>query len=720
MTLAVIMQMRKRVGLLIGIIGVAIVAFLMMDAINSSSNLFGGNTQNVVGHVNGEELAYEAYSAKDRQVEKQFLYFQGNWQNPEFTGYTPEERANQRNFAWREFVINNLLDDVYQNLGLQVTDQELNNQFASNNPRTEVRNFYQQVIDPSGAYNPQNMTAVIPQIQAIAPGDQNYAIKDFFLQLKDLLRQEMLRDKFTQLFAQSIFVPEWKAALHFEHTNNTVDLKSVGLQYSTLENEKFQPTDKELKAYLEAHKAAYEGPALRDIEYVVFDIFPSPKDSASALQFVNEKWAQIEKTGRDSLYIRQYSETPYTNAYFTRDEVLTQMADSLFSVEEGTVIGPFLENGKYRIIQLTDRTMLPDSVQVRHVFAGFQQLDEAAAKARIDSVKMLYDQGVPFDSLALQFSTDQNSAAQGGLLGYLSPSDDINRPIFNALFRQPDADTPFVLRSPAGYHFMEVLERSEEKEMVQYHVLDRSIRPGSKTRDSIYAIASRFYTVYGTADSFDAGVKAFNLVKRFGDDLTGSEVTISGMGVPAQTILRWAFEAEKGDVQLFRNFESTDNKYIVAKLTGVQPANSPTIDNLREELTAKVITRKKAEHLKNQLATAAAGATTLDQIASNLSTDVKTATGISFSTQFIEGIGAEPVIAGVATGLAVEEISSPVDGEYGVYLVQTTAEQAATPPQDYSITRQQLAGTMQGRFGQNLVDRLRTSANVVDMRYKFY
>lgn len=723
MTLAVIMQMRKRVGLLIGIIGVAIVAFLMMDALNSSSNLFNNNTQNVIGEVNGESVGYEAFNAKDKQVEKQFLYFQGNWQNPEFTGFSDEERIQMRNFAWNDFIVNTLLEEEYLNLGLTVTEQEINNQFSSNNPRGEVRNFYQQVVDGSGAYNPQQMANVLPQIESLTPQDvQRYPIKDFYLQLRALLQQELQRAKYQQLFAKSTYVPQWRAAQDYAMSNTTADLSIVGLQYSTLQESEIAPTDAELAAYLAENEAAYASPATRDIEYVIFNILPSREDSMEALNFVNEKWAQIEQNGRDSIYINQYSETRFSGAYFTQDEILTQVADSLFQVEPGTVIGPYLEDGKYRITKLYGREMLPDSVRVRHVFADYRQLSREDALGLIDSVQLMYNQGVAFDSLVIKYSTDQASAQVGGDLGYLSPSGNINRPIFNAIFRNNEVGTPFVVESPAGVHFMEITARTTNKEMVKYNTLDRSIRPGTNTRDSIYTLTSRFYTKYGTADSFDAGINKYNLVKRFGDNLTGSEVSLTGMGVPAREIFRWAFNEETmvDAVQLFKNYESVDNKYVVAKLTNATDGETPTVDAFREELRAAVILEQKGEQLKNQLSTAAAGAASLAQIAEKLGVEVKTSNGVSFKTQFIDGIGAEPIIAAVGNGLAVNAISTPVAGQYGVYLIQKTAETVAAPQENYSITQNQLRAALNNRFGQNLLDQLRTAADVTDQRYKFY
>lgn len=720
MTLAVIMQMRKRVGLLIGMIAVAIVSFLLMDAIQSQANLFGNQQQNIIGEVDGETLTFEAFDAKDKQVEKQFRYFQGYWQDPNFR-FTDEERLQVRTFAWNEFVVDNMLDDEYRALGLAVTDDEINSQLQSTNPRQEVLNFYQQIVDNSGGYNPQNMASVIPQIMAIAPDDQNFIIKDFYQQMQALLSQGMLRDKYLYLFAKSNYAPQWRAALDYQQRNNTSDISIVALDYAGIAEQEIEPTEQELQAYLNDHLAEFQSPEVRDIEYVIFDIYPSVADSAEALGYVNDKWAQIMQNGRDSIFINQYSETPFSAGYFKKEQILTSAADTLFSLETGSHVGPFIEDGRYRIVKLYDKATLPDSVHVRHLFVNPQQAGSMeASMALIDSAKALYDQGVAFDTLVAQFSQNQASGASGGDLGWLTPADNINRPIFNAIFKEYAVGDVFTLESPSGAHLMEILEAAAPVEMVKYNVLDRTIRPGSKTRDSVYTLASRFFTRFGTPDSFTSGAEQYGVAKRFGDNLTGNEITLPAINESAREVLRWAFEAQVGDIRLFKNYEATSDKYVVAHVLNIVEANNPTVESVREELRARVVLDKKANLLMERLAAASAGASSLDQIAQKLNTTVKTATGIAYNTQFIEGVGVEPIIAAAAAGLAVNATSQPLKGQYGVYLISKTAGNEATAQQDYSVIQSQILAALNNRFGGNLFDALRTNANITDQRYKYY
>ena len=716
------MQMRKRVGLVIGFIGVAIVLFLMMDVLQSNSQLFGGQPENTIGTVNGETLAYEAFDQRDRQVEKQYLYFQGYWQDPSFR-FPAEDRAQIRNLAWNEFVIDNMLEDEYRNTGLVLTDEELQNAIFSNNPRPEVRNFYQQVVDndPSGMFMPDRMRQAVQEIRNLTLEDERYPLRDFYEQLEAYLKIEMLRSKYINLFSKSIYVPTWKAQLDFERKNNTHDVRIVGLQYASLAEEEIEPTDDELAAYLKKNLAKYRSPETRSIEYTIFNIIPSPTDTLETRAFVEEKWQRILTDGRDSLFINQFSETRWTNAYVPKDEILSRMADTLFQIPVGEYVGPVLEDGQYRTFKVYDRKVLPDSVHVRHVFASMERYGNIdSAMAVVLAAEEDYRQGTPWDTLVVRYSDDRGNEMAPGDLGWLSPSDNLLPSIFKAVFEEHNPGDAFTLQTGQGAHLMEIIEAGTPKEMVRYNVMERSITPGSQTRDSIYTLASRFYTRYGTPDSFTAGIDAYGLTARYADNQTGNEISLPGMGEPSREIFQWAFEAKENDIRLFKNYEATDNKYVIARLARVVPENKPTVHSLREELRSKMILEKKAQMLTERIAAASAGASSLDQVATALGEQVKMSSSITFNAQFVEGIGVEPNLAGVSAGLPENAISSPVKGQYGVYLVQKTATNVATLPQDFSTSKNQMRAAQRNRFGTNLLEQIRSAAEVSDHRYKYF
>lgn len=722
MTLAVIMKLRKRVGLLVGVIAVAIVAFLAMDAINSQSNLFGGDNQNVIGEVNGQELSYQDFESTYNHWLKRILYFQGYWQQQGFS-FSEEERMQIREAAWENLVLREILNNQYAAANIELTETELDNNLYSPQPRPEVQNFYTQVVsgDQNAPFNPQQMRQVVQQVQSLAPDDPSYPARDFYEQLLEVIRTESMRNKFLALFARSVYVPDWKAQLEHERRNTKASINFVSLPYSSIADEDVTPTDEELQSYLNKHQEEFGGDANRSMEYVVFDILPTKADSVESLNNLSEKWNRMLQSGRDSMFINQYSLTAFRNGYYPKDEILTTMADTLFVIDTNTWVGPYVENGRYRYVKLYNRKTLPDSVQVRTVFASTQvhgSID--SAMNTIDSARALYALGTPFDTLAARFSDDQASARDGGNLGWFKPSDGLFQGLFKAFFTAGnEVGTPFTVETPAGVHFAEITAKGEEVPMVKYNIMDQEITPGSKTKDSVYSLASRFYTRYGTPDSFEMGTDKFGMNIRYADNITASTYQLPGLSQPVRELVRWAFEEPVGTINLFNSNQLGEDKYLVAHLTGAR-TQELTVDDIREQLTTAVIREKKKNQLRDQLASASAGASSMDQIASKLNVDMNSASDVNFNSSMIQGVGSEPVLAGTAVALGQDQISPPIEGQNGVYLVQQTSFTEATPTEDYTLVKAQMRGNLRSRFGGTMLDQLRQMADVVDQRYKYY
>ncbi len=120
----------------------------------------------------------------------------------------------------------------------------------------------------------------------------------------------------------------------------------------------------------------------------------------------------------------------------------------------------------FHILRLNDRRgkdtpLIVQQTHARHVLVKTNEtVSEADAKQRLIAIKERLDNGGNFAELARQYSED-GSAAKGGDLGWLSPGDtvpDFERAM-NAL--QPGQFSA-PIRSPFGWHLIEVLERRQE------------------------------------------------------------------------------------------------------------------------------------------------------------------------------------------------------------------------------------------------------------------
>ena len=119
------------------------------------------------------------------------------------------------------------------------------------------------------------------------------------------------------------------------------------------------------------------------------------------------------------------------------------------------------------------------------------------------------------------------------------------------------------------------------------------------------------------------------------------------------------------------------------------------------------------------LVTKMAGKSDLNQLASELGVQVGQAQDITFDTYSVQGAGFEPAVAGAATALEANQVSKPVIGTSGVFVVKVTALTKGTD-QDVAVNRQKLAAAISYSANMYAFEALRENAKIVDKRAKFY
>ena len=106
-------------------------------------------------------------------------------------------------------------------------------------------------------------------------------------------------------------------------------------------------------------------------------------------------------------------------------------------------------------------------------------------------------------------------------------------------------------------------------------------------------------------------------------------------------------------------------------------------------------------------------------IAAELESTVKNAANIDFNTFSIPGLGLEPAVIGTIISLNVDQISSPVKGNNGVYVVKITSINQDVE-EDIANEQIRLAQVMYSRATSQSFEAHRSSVEIVDKRSKFY
>jgi len=190
-----------------------------------------------------------------------------------------------------------------------------------------------------------------------------------------------------------------------------------------------------------------------------------------------------------------------------------------------------------------------------------------------------------------------------------------------------------------------------------------------------------------------------------------SDKNIQGL-IEARELVRWSFNNEKGNVSAPFQFLNT---FVVAHLAEVREEGIATIDQVEIQVDLGAKKKKKAAMFMEEMS----GETTLDALATKIGAKVENVQSVNFAAYAIPSMGQELRVNGMVATLQQGQVSIPVEGQTGVFVIQVDAVTSAPETTDYSAIKTQLNQSNGAITGQ-LLEALKEKYEVVDRRYKFY
>ena len=109
----------------------------------------------------------------------------------------------------------------------------------------------------------------------------------------------------------------------------------------------------------------------------------------------------------------------------------------------------------------------------------------------------------------------------------------------------------------------------------------------------------------------------------------------------------------------------------------------------------------------------------MEAYAAAMNTKVDTVKFVSVASPSIAGLGYEPIVAGAASGLEVGEVSAPVAGNRGVYVLQVVNENPASRPYDETTEMTRLEQQYVSAANQ-FIEVLKDKANIENTLVRFF
>lgn len=710
--MAILGQIRNRPWLLMGIIAVAMLAFVVNP--DSLEQLFGAKP-GVYGKVNGEEITKEEY---DDQLF--MLQQQAQQQGQPATGLDEQ--------AWQMMVQSKLIKQQFEKMGLTLTEDMFWNQlqydpmFAQN----------QENFDAKGNFKGQEIKKQIAELQSSG----NVEMYNNWLRTRKAIEYRMMARQLFANVSTGITASKKEAEEMMKQRDQVANIDFVKVDYNNYaQKNPVKVTTQDLSDYIKKHPILFKRDASRNLGLVYFPAAASPQDEAVTQTEINKLFVQgtdmsggkenFHNTTNDSMFVSLNSDLPFNPQYFSADQLPLSIKDKVAVASVGTTFGPYKEQNFYVVSKLLDKKP-SDSTLSRHILVtykgnqagGNETRSKEEAKKLADSIGAVLKTAPQKFTEFLQYSADPGSAAQGGNVGWTTPATPFVPQYLSFLANNGKGSTG-VVETDYGYHIINIEDKKSGAMTYKVANLVKTIKASDKTENEVYTKATRFIQqIQGKSFNDFSNIAKKGNFQFFNPKEVGRfSGQLPGLGTDKdQDIIAWAFhkKRKKGDTEIF-TVDGTGDR-IVAYVNGVQDAGTADPEAVRDQIEPIIKNKLIAKRITDQIT--AAKATSLDQIAKLFGTSKMSGQVNMLSPQVAGAM--EPKVAGAAFGVAKGKLSMPVEGMTGVYVLVKNSETVNKQPGDIKQVTEAIAGQNSQQFGQALLKSLQDNADIEDFRIELF
>ncbi|MFN4364963.1 peptidylprolyl isomerase [Chryseobacterium hispalense] len=707
--MAILGQIRSRPWLLMGVIALALLAFLVNP--DSIDKVFGKNPD-VLGKVNGEKITREEFNDQLFVLQQQ-------------ADQQGQPKAGLEEQAWQLLVQSKLIKQQFEKMGFEMTEDYFWNQLQYDQMFAQQKQFF----DEKGNFKTQELKKQIEDMKATQPEGYNQWLKT----RRTIEYRLMARQVFANI-SQGITTGKKEAEELMKQRDQLADIDFVKIDYAAyLQKNNIKVTTEDLANYIKQHPVMFKAEESRNIGIVYFPSQPSAADDAATQKEINKLFSagtdasggteNFQNTKNDSMFLMANSDMPFNPQYLKPNQLPQTIQAQIPSAAIGQTFGPYKEQNFYVVSKLLDKKT-SDSTLSRHILIAFKgspagegvTRSKEQAKKLADSIGAIVKANPGKFTEFLKLSNDPNSAAQGGSLGWTTPETPFVPEFLTYLANNPKGATG-VVETQFGYHIINIEDKKPGAMSYKVANLVKAVKPSDATEAEVNKKASRFVQqVQGK--SFNDFV---NIAKKANYQFSNPKQAkrfdgqLQGLGTDKDAeILAWAFDKkrEKGDTELF-TVDGTGDK-IVVYLNGKQAKGTADPESVREQIEVVVKNKLAAKQISEKIGKAG----NLDQIAKQFGT-TKQSAQVNLLNPSVAG-SMEPKVAGAAFGVAKGKISNPVEGGTGVYVLIKKNETVNKQPGDVKQFTESITQRNSGMFGQAWLKSLQDNADIDDYRIEIW
>lgn len=670
--MATLQRIRNHGLFLLIIVGLAMLAFILGDALNSGSS-FMNKSREYIGEIEGQKIHYTEYESAVEQLTEVYKIESGR------SDFDEDMHAQIRNQVWQMLVAKYTLQDQAKQIGMDITSDELYELCAGAKPHqliTSRRMFAGQ----NGQFDRNILINFLASIEMDSENAEQAAnlkqAKNYWMYWENAVRLTVMQEKYVGLIQNMLTANNLDAKYAAQAKQTKVNVDYAMKPYYTVADSLVKVSTNDIRKIYDERKQMYKQTPNRDIAYIAYPIVPSEADYQLAEKAMQEIQEEFRTTEEVALVVNSNSDVMYDGNNYSEKTIPAAYKD--FAFAKGAKKNDFMElnydeaTRTFRMARLMDCGYnSPDSVQLKGIATKEGEQDQEYGW---------------FTEAELQ--------------------KDIAEPAFAGKVGQR-----FTVTLGMEDRTFEITGLTKPTPKAKVAIIEREVTPSSKTFAAIYNEANQFVVNNQDEEAFRAAAEEAKMEIETATNLQKMANKVADLK-SSRAIVRWAFNAKVGQVSDV--FECGD-KYIVAVLTATHDGEYREFEDVQATLRYEAVNRKKAEYISKQIA----DAKTLAEVAEKMGSEVRHIDALTEDSYRFGIEGMEPAAVGTAFATAAGELSKPVKGNQGVIVLVPSDVQRAEDEVDYKAEIASLNARTNYSLPYQLINNLEQNADIVDNRATF-
>lgn len=705
--MATLEKIRSKSVFLIVVIGVALLAFIVGDALTNSRNIFGDQT--TVAKVGSTKIDYTEYQRKREELNNQ--YEEARRRNPQqFANFDTQQLGEM---ALEQLIQQTVIDNAAKKAGVKSSANLLRYYMLENMGNPKVQELMQS-LQQSGlaAQTPAQAYDIIfnPKRNGLTEA-QVEPMQRAWLAAEKETDQQIAEQIYQRLLAGTVKANDLDMKALYNDYVNTKSVDYAFLPFGNLNEKEYPVTDAELKAKYDEIKGRFAvDEETKEIGFISVTVTPSDKDIAAAKALADQTVAYMNKNAGPLS-----KELKKEGVSMSRHTVLA--ADIPGNVRSSVTAGgdsarlAYNNSQGFGVVRVLSTKQEVDSVQVTLVQAATEDCGRRVLSA--------LNAGLPADSIGTKFSPDSVMAQPDQWIALYDADGATNAIPAEQLdtLRQAAGKYVSIVSGPQGMVIAKLVKQNAPKTVYEYDEASYVLGPSNATLNDERGKLEKFLAQNTDAKKFMANAS------KAGFNVQNFTVTASLPAVPrfagmnsyypdSRQVMRWVMIDGETDAvsHIYESKNPTAPLLYAAAVTSEYDDYAPLSNkDVKDYVTGLVRSEKAGKKLVDKFSK---NTQSLQSAAQAMGVQVQSNAQFRFGRNM--GVG-DPEVTGKIYGTPANKKVVITAGQDGVYVYQVMGQNT----EKFPFNEQQYQQQYYQLVNPNMFELIKGDRKVKNNIYKF-